>query len=297
MRLSSLSDHAKGLILTTIGGLALSLDIPLIRLSDGEVWSVLGVRNIVTVAVAIVLLVGLRIARRPWSQLLPGWAGLAAGLFYGFGTISFLVAVYHTSAANVVFILAFNPVFTALLTWAAIGERPSAATALTIVAMILGVGLIVGGGINTGHWLGDLLSAISAFSTACAITIARKTRQSMGFMPLLAMAIPAAIGLSYALPSPAGLVIHDPLWIIIDGAIMMPLAFWCFATGPRYLSGPEVAMFYLLETILAPVWIWLIFSEVPGKMTLIGGFIMLLALGTHSIWQARTKSRKAALAE
>lgn len=294
MRISSLSNHAKGLLLTTIGGLALSMDIPLIRLSDGEVWSNLGVRNIVTVAVAVVLLAILRLARRPWRELLPGWAGAVAGLFYGIGTICFLVAVYHTSAANVVFILAFNPVFTSLLTWAAIGERPSVATALTIVAMIFGVGLIVGGGIDTGHWLGDLLSAASALSTACAITLARKSRQSMGFMPLLAMAVPAAIGLSYALPSPAGLVINHPLWIILDGAVMMPLAFWCFATGPRYLSGPEVAMFYLLETILAPVWIWLIFGEVPGQMTLIGGFVMLLALGTHSIWQARAKGRKAA---
>lgn len=294
MRVAALSDHAKGLLLTTIGGLALSMDIPLIRLSSGEMWSVLGLRNIVTLSVAIVLLAILRMAGRPWRELLPGWTGLFVGLFYGIGTISFVFAVYYTSAANVVFILAFNPVFTAMLAWAVVGERPSMATAVTIVAMIFGVGLIVGGGIDTGHWFGDLLSAVSALATACAITISRGQKRGMGFIPLLATVIPAALGLSYALP--AGLVVHHPFWIILDGALMMPLAFWCLATGPRYLSGPEVAMFYLLETILAPVWIWMIFAETPSPMTLLGGLVMILTLGSHSLWQARLKGRKALLA-
>ena len=45
----------------------------------------------------------------------------------------------------------------------------------------------------------------------------------------------------------------------------MPISFFCLATGPKYLSGPEVAMFYLLETVFAPVWVWLIFSEAPSR--------------------------------
>jgi drug/metabolite transporter (DMT)-like permease len=294
MGIAALPDHAKGLLLTTIGGLALSIDIPLIRLSDGEVWSILGLRNIITFAIALALLVALRLAGKPWRQLLPGWIGLVVGLFYAIGTVSFVVAVYYTSAANVVFILAFNPVFTALLSWAVVGERPSTATMLTMVAMVFGVGLIVGDGIDSGHWFGDLLSVVSVSATACAITFGRRSKRGMGFMPLLSTVIPAALGFSYALP--AGLVVNHPVWIILDGAVMMPLAFWCLATGPRYLSGPEVAMFYLLETILAPVWIWMIFAETPSRMTLLGGLVMMLALGSHSLWQARAKGRKVAVA-
>ncbi len=294
MGLAALSDHSKGLLLTTIGGLALSMDIPLIRMSEGEAWSILGLRNIVTLSVAIVLLLVLRAAGRPWRLLLPGWIGFWVGLFYGIGTVTFILAVYYTSAANVVFILAFNPMFTALLSWLVVGERPSNATIVTMLAMVTGVGLIVGDGIDAGHWLGDLLSAISALTTACAITIGRRSKRGMGFMPLLATVIPAAIGLSYALP--AGLVVDHPVWILIDGGLMMPLAFWCLATGPKYLSGPEVAMFYLLETILAPVWIWMIFAETPRPMTLVGGGIITVALASHSLWQARARRRKAAVA-
>ena len=48
---TALSDHRKGLLLTTIGGLALSMDIPLVRLAHGDMWSILGARSIATVAV------------------------------------------------------------------------------------------------------------------------------------------------------------------------------------------------------------------------------------------------------
>ena len=72
---------------------------------------------------------------------------------------------------------------------------------------------------------------------------------------------------------------------------MMPLAFWCLATGPKYLSGPEVGMFYLLETILAPIWVWLIFSEIPSARTLFGGSILVLALIGYSARQMRRVER------
>ena len=77
----------------------------------------------------------------------------------------------------------------------------------------------------------------------------------------------------------------------------MPISFFCLATGPRYISGPEVAMFYLLETVLAPVWVWVIFSEVPSRNSLIGGAILIVALVAHSLWQlAEGRRRRAALA-
>jgi drug/metabolite transporter (DMT)-like permease len=44
-------------------------------------------------------------------------------------------------------------------------------------------------------------------------------------------------------------------------------------------------MFYLLETVFAPVWVWLIFAEVPSRNSLIGGTILIVTLVAHSLWQ------------
>ncbi|NLR95621.1 DMT family transporter [Rhizobium sp. P38BS-XIX] len=284
-----LPDHRKGLLLTTLGGLALSMDIPLIRLSDGEVWSVLSVRSVATIIVAIAALAVIRRVKGSLLGILPGRLGLPVGFFYGLTTITFLLAVYYTTAANVVFIIALNPMFTALLSWIFLRERPAISTFVTMAFMIVGVGLIVGDGMEGGHLLGDALSVVASFSIACAITISRASRQDMGFASLLGAIVPAIAGLYHVIPS--GFSIDHPGWILFDGAVLMPLSFWCLATGTRFISAPEVAMFYLLETILAPIWVWLIFAEAPTNMTLAGGAILILALAAHSLWQARAKAR------
>ena len=288
---SNLSDHRKGLLLTTFGGLALSMDIPMIRLSSGAVWSVLSARSLATIVVALTALLVIRRVTGSLRSVLPGWLGLPVGLFYGLTTITFLLAVYYTTAANVVFIIALNPMFTALLSWIFLKERPALSTFITMAVMIIGVGLIVGDGMEGGHLLGDALSVLSSFSIACAITIGRASRRDMGFASLLSAVIPAAAGLYHLVPS--GFSIDHPGWILLDGVVLMPLSFWCLATGTRFLSAPEVAMFYLLETILAPIWVWLIFAEAPTDMALAGGAILILALGAHSLWQARVRTRAA----
>jgi len=149
--------------------------------------------------------------------------------------------------------------------------------------MVCGVALIVGDGMAAGHLFGDLLALACGFLIAAALTIGRASKEPMGFAPLMGTLLPGMTGLVMA--SQTGFAISDPQWVLLDGAVMMPLAFWCLATGPRYLPAAEVGMFYLLETILAPIWMWLIFTEAPSRMTLVGGTIMLLGLIGNSVLQ------------
>ncbi len=281
------------MLLTAIGGLAISMDIPLVRLAHGDMWSILGTRSITTVAVTLLIVCLIRYIRGAWPVVVPGRHGILAGLLYGTSTLTFLLAVFNTATANVVFIVAFNPMFGALLSWLFLKERPSVSTLVTMLVMVFGVGLIVHDGLSGGHVFGDAMALLSALILASAITVGRASRRDMGFVPLLAAAFPAALGFANALP--AGLTIEHPAWIIFNGALLMPIAFWCLATGPRYLSAPEVGMFYLLETILAPIWIWLIFAETPSSMTLTGGAILVGAIMAHSLWMVRTKPAQQAL--
>lgn len=285
---TALSDHRKGLLLTAIGGLALSMDIPLVRLGDGDVWSILGVRSAATIVATLVILGAMRLVSGKSPVLVPGRPGLIAALLYGLSSLSFVLAVFNTATANVVFIVAFNPMFGALLSWIFLKEKPPAATLIAMLFMISGVGLIVSEGLSSGYVFGDAMALLSALILAAAITVGRASRRQMGFVPLLAAILPAVLGLTQALSS--GLAIAHPGWILFNGAIVMPVAFWCLATGPRYLSAPEVGMFYLLETVLAPIWVWLIFAEMPATMTLVGGGILTATIAVHSLWMARRQS-------
>jgi drug/metabolite transporter (DMT)-like permease len=283
--------HRKGLLITAIGGLALSFDIPLIRSANGEVWSVLATRSIATFLTALVAWTVIRFALGKRVTLIPGPVGVLAGILYGVVSLTYMLAVFNTTTANVVFILAFTSMFAAILSWIFLGERPSNATFATMAAMVAGVALIVQDGLASGNIFGDAMAACTAFLLASAITLSRKSGRDMGFVPLITAIFPGIAAL-ILLPD-TGFQVASPGFILFNGLIMIPLAFWCLATGPRYLSAPEVGMFYLLETVLAPIWVWIAFAETPTTQTLIGGSILILALLAHSFWQMRSKARAA----
>ncbi len=293
--MSAHSKQTRGLLLSAIGGLALTFDIPLIRLAEGEAWSILAVRSFVTFAAAILIWLTWRAFSDRVPALIPGKAGLAVATLYGLGSITFITAVYSTSTANLVFILAFNTMFSAILARLFLGERMRRATVLAMAAMIVGVAIIVWDSIGTGNLFGDFMALCSAFFIACAITITRASDREMGFTPLVGVIFPAFIALLFV--SEGGYRIDAPAWIVFNGALVMPLAFFCLGAAPRYIPGGEVAMFYLLETVLAPVWVWLIFSERPTTNSLIGGAILVAALVLHSLWQLYDGRRGRALPE
>lgn len=289
-------NHAKGLLITAIGGLFLTVDIPLIKLADGNAWSVIMVRAGLTFIASLVIWAVWSLLTGKKQTLIPGKTGIIVALLYGLSATCFVTAVFNTSTANLVFILALNPMVSAILGWVFLKERPSRATFITMFFMVIGVLIIVSDGVSSGGWFGDMVALLATSCLASAITISRTTSKEMGLAAIIATCLPCAVAL-YFVVTKTGYQINDVKWIALDGALILPVAFICLATGPRYLSGPEVAMFYLLETILAPIWVWMIFQEVPSTATLTGGAIMITALLSHSTWQLRKhRARRKAFA-
>jgi len=289
-------DHRKGLLITGLGGLILSADIPLLRLGEGETWSTLLLRSGTTFVASFIIWAVWSIASGRARTIVPGRVGFLVAGLYGLASITFMIAVYNTKTANLVFILAFNTVFSALLSWVFLKERPKTVTFIAMFFMLIGVGIIVREGLSSGHVFGDLVALLSTFILSTAITVSRSSGKDMGFAAIMGTVLPMFI--AAFMVSQNGYTVAVPGWIIFNGAVVTTLAFLCLASGPRFLSGPEVAMFYLLETVLTPIWVWLVFAERPSDPTLVGGIIIITSLVGHSLWQmvhARKRSRMAGL--
>ncbi len=79
-------------------------------------------------------------------------------------------------------------------------------------------------------------------------------------------------------------------WLALNGLLLIPMATALMAIGPRYLPSAEVAMFFLLDTVLTPLWVWLLFGELPTSRSAAGGIIVIIALLAHSVWRYRSST-------
>ena len=52
--------------------------------------------------------------------------------------------------------------------------------------------------------------------------------------------------------------------------------------APRFITAAEVNLFFLLETIIGPIWVWLIIKEHPTTETILGGIVIIVTIAVHS---------------
>ncbi|MEO0329634.1 MAG: DMT family transporter [Pseudomonadota bacterium] len=272
-----------GILLALIGGLSISIDIPMIRLAEANPWVTMLMRGIgLSSVLGLILIFGRKYTDTPTNPFDDrNWVEI--GVLFGLSSIFFTISVFHTSTANLVFILAFNPMLAALLSWWMFGERPDFVTWLAIVLTIVGITIIVAGGVDSGALFGNLTSLATAFLLALSITRSRQSGKDLSLSGCLGGMVTAlfALPLAYAnfeMPT-------YPMWLFINVFVLVPISGFSLTLAPRFIPAAQVAMFFLLETVLAPVWVWLIFAEIPTNATLIGGMIVLLTVAGHSFWQ------------
>jgi drug/metabolite transporter (DMT)-like permease len=222
-----------------------------------------------------------------------GGAGLAVIATNTLANIAYIGALKETDAANVVFILALVPVLTAVFSRFFINEEVHPWTWIATLFALFGVGIIVSDSLSTSGVWGDFLAFVCACCTAAAFTIIRASGKNVAtslavgslFSALIALFVfNADVG---ALSKIAAWGMPSWFWIALNGLLVIPLSSSLIANGPRFMPSADVSMFFLLETILTPIWIWMLFAEVPSNAVLMGGAIVIATLLLHSVWRLR----------
>lgn len=280
------ADHPSyptGLLIATVGGILLTLDVPLLRLAAADSWTATFVRGLFMFAAISAGWWWFMRRLDPSTPFINGRVGLLVAFTSMLASMMFIFAVHHTKAANVVFILALNPLFCALMAWLIFAERLPWQTWVAIAAAIGGVAIIVGDGVLHNTLFGDLLAIGVALCIAIAITAIRRTGKNL-VTSLAAGSLLSALVASF-FAAPLALSAESWMWLALNGLIIVPLATALSALAPRYIPAPEAAMFFLLEAVLVPVWIYLIFQEAPTQNVMIGGSIVVATLIGHSLWR------------
>jgi drug/metabolite transporter (DMT)-like permease len=192
---------------------------------------------------------------------------------------SFIVALNHTSVANVLFMQSLAPILAALLA-RTLGEPTPRRTWLTMAIALAGVTVMVGGP-GRPNTLGLGLSFLVSASFAGILVITRHRRDvSMAPATCLSQALVVLVAGPFASPGSVGA--RDTLYFVLLGVGQIGLGFVFLTVGARLIPAAEVALITLLEVVLGPLWVWIALSEQPGTATLVGGAIVLIAVALQA---------------
>lgn len=281
----------KGLAITFAGVLILTPDGVLTRMVSADTLTLLFWREaLAATALFLFYLIAFRGSAISRFRSI-GRRGLWAAVFFALSTICFVYAIRLTTVANTLVIIATTPLLTALLARAFLGEAIDRRTGIAIVIGLGCIAGIFGSDLSDfGGAIGDLCAFVSALTAAAVFTLFRHGKE-IDMVPAIALAAAmVAAGSAFFVPTFA-LAGKDVLWVGLLGLVILPLAFGLISVGPRYLPAAEVSLIMLLETVLGPLWAWLVLTEVPETATLIGGTILVGTLFLHGWLGLRDERR------
>jgi drug/metabolite transporter (DMT)-like permease len=180
---------------------------------------------------------------------------LGVALCFAVATIAFVIALAHTTVANILFMQAGVPLIAALITWILFRESISGATWAAIAAVIAGVAIMVSDSFSGKvSPIGDGLAVLISFSFATATVITRR-QAHVRMSPAVCLGTIIAAIVSGSLASGYSVTPTDFAWLIAFGAINLGLGLAMFVTGARLLPAALVALIGALEPVLGPIWV------------------------------------------
>jgi drug/metabolite transporter (DMT)-like permease len=215
-----------------------------------------------------------------------GWPGIAMALCFATASTCFIVALERTSVANTLIIQSTGPFAAGLLGWLWMGERVRAHGWLAMTAALGGSAIMVSGSFASGTIEGDLLAFVIALAFATATVVVRRHRD-IRMAPAACLA--AVFAALFALPSATPLEVSagDLGLLALFGAGQLGIGLILFTAGAQLIPAAEASLVAVLESILGPVWVWVLLGESPGVRSLIGGAIVLSALAAHTALELR----------
>ncbi len=281
--------HALGVILALAGGTMLSFGGSIVRMfEEADGWTVMFYRGLaffVTLFAIVCWRSRGRVIER-YRQI--DRIGLAIALCLGVGLITYVFAMLNTTVANVTFVIGASPLATALLAWLVLRERISLASAAILCIALLGVGIMVLEGVAAGRLKGNLIALGAVGTYAVFIILLRKARD-FDMLAATSLAGLVAATIAFVLADTLAITTHDLIIAIVFGSVQIGLGFTLITYASRHIPAAEVTLLTLSETILGPIWAWLLVGEVPSIWTLAGGAVVLSCVALFALLALKQK--------
>ena len=277
----NLSDQYKGSLLAFIGVMFITPDSLFIRLSDIGTWGLLFYRGAIPF---LVVLMGLIIFYKKnfFNALFKiGYVGILYVISFSICNITFIISIQNTNVANTLIMVAMAPMLSAILAAVFLKEPTNRETWIAIFITFFSVTFIFYDSIQLGNILGDVFGFITALGLAINANLARYAK-NVDLVPSAVIGKLVVAIFAFFFVENFELLGKDRIIIPLMCVMCVAIPFVLVTIAPRFISAPEVNLFFLLEVILGPIWVWVIIKEQPSLQTIIGGVVIIITIGIHS---------------
>jgi drug/metabolite transporter (DMT)-like permease len=293
------SSHRLGVVLVASAALWWSTGGLFIRAVHTDPWTTIFWRSAFAFA-TMFLFIAIRKGRQTLAQFRAvGWPGVVMGLCFCGASSSYVPAVLLTSVANTLILQSLSPFVAALLGFLVMGEAIARRTWLAMLVSAFGVYVMVADAVGGGSYLGNLLGFAIAVFYGGAVVV---TRYNHGVQMLPASCLATVFSMLLSLSAlalsggnPLAIDGHDLLCLAGFGALQLAGGMLLFTYGVRLIPAAESALLSYVETIAAPVWVFVFFDEDPGLRALVGGAIVLATVIVHTGLNIRRRAQIAAI--
>ena len=284
--MKDLTDQQKGSLLAFVAVMFITPDSLFIRISTIDTWGLVFYRGIIPfLTVFFVMLI---IYKFNFFKILlnSGYHGIIYIATFSITNITFVVSIQNTNVANTLVMIATAPMLSAILSAIFLKETSDKKTWISVIVTFAAILYIFFDSLKLGNFYGDILGFITAIGLAVgAITIRSAKFKNLVPAAVVGKLFVATFALffieSFALTENDLIIV--PLMCILCVAIPFVLV----TIAPRFIPAAEVNLFFLLETIIGPIWVWLIIKEQPSVETILGGAIIVATIAIHSFLKLR----------
>lgn len=284
--MTQLSTQAKGLLLTTLGVLALTPDTYLVRIVELDSTTLLFWRGISTI-VGLSFITFLQFGRKTPEQFKQiGKLGLVITAHLSASSFCFIYALHNTSVANTLVIISAAPMFAALYSKFFLKEKVALTTFITMIVVVCAIAAIVSDTDGNSSITGNCIALGAAMSLAGAFTLMRKAKDR-NMVPATALSGIITLIIAGFLSSSIAITLSQGVIVFFMG-LSSVIGFFLLTLGPRYITAPEVSLLMPLETVFGTLLVWIMLKEQPSTVAIIGGIVVISALTIHAFLSLRS---------
>ncbi len=284
--MKNLTDQQKGSLMAFVAVIFITPDSLFIRLSNVDTWGLVFYRGIIPFFA--VLLGMLLIYKLSFFKILftSGYHGLIYIGTFSLTNITFVVSIQNTNVANTLVMIATAPMISAILGAIFLKEPPDNKTWISIIITFLAIIYIFFDSLKLGNFYGDILGFVTALGLAVgAVTIRSAKTKNLVPAAVVGKLFVATFALFFI--ESFALVEMDLIIVPLMCILCVAIPFVLVTIAPRFIPAAEVNLFFLLETIIGPIWVWLIIKEQPSIETLQGGLVIITTIAIHSFLKLR----------